>query len=79
MMRKTTLGLLAAAALAMSALIPSAASAHGFHGWGWGWHHHHHGFYGFGPTVVVDDGCLVREVVGTRRGPRVRLVNVCGY
>jgi len=74
MMRKTTLGLLAAAALGMTALLPSAASAHGFHGW-----HHHHGFFGFGPAFVVDDGCLVREVVPTRRGPRVRLVNVCGY
>lgn len=79
MMRKTTLGLLAAAALGMTALLPSAASAHGFHGFhGW---HHHHGFFGFGygPAYVADDGCLVREVVETRRGPRVRLVNACGY
>lgn len=78
MTRNTTLGLITAAAIGMSALLPSAASAHGGHGWGWGGHGHH-GFFGFGPVFVADDGCLVRQVVDTRRGPRVRLVNVCGY
>jgi len=41
----------------------------------------HHAFYG-GPTFYVGgltDGCLQRRVVETRRGPRVRTVNVCAY
>jgi hypothetical protein len=84
MIRKLTLGLLAAASLGATALIPSAASAHGFHGWGWHGGFGHHGFYGGGPTFVVGGGgyyddCLQRRVVETRRGPRVRLVNVCAY
>jgi hypothetical protein len=77
MTRALTLGLLTAAALGIAALAPTAASAHG-----WGWGHHHHFFGGFfgGPAFIVnDDGCLVRQVVETRHGPRVRLVNVCGY
>jgi Spy/CpxP family protein refolding chaperone len=73
MTRVLTLGLLAAAALGMTALAPTAASAHG-----WGWGHHHH-FFGGPAFIVNDDGCLVRQLVETRRGPRVRLVNVCGY
>jgi hypothetical protein len=78
LIRKLTLGLLAAGSISAASLIPSAASAHGFHGRGW---HGHHGFYG-GPTFVVGGGyndCLQRRVVETRRGPRVRLVNVCAY
>jgi hypothetical protein len=86
MFRKLTLGLIAAAALGAAALAPSAASAHGFgwHGGGWhgGWHggFGHHGFYG--PTLYVGgltDDCLQRRVVETRRGPRVRRVNVCAF
>ena len=76
MMHKITFGLLAAAALVMSALTPTAASAHGGHWFGF---HHHFGFYGVGPVYVGDDSCLVRQVIETRHGPRVRLVNVCGY
>lgn len=80
MIRKLTLGLLAAASLGAMALTPSAASAKGF-GWG-GFHHHHFGYHGFygGPTLVVGGGydeCMQRRVVDTPRGPRVRLVNVC--
>lgn len=79
MTRKLTLGLLTAAALGMTALIPTAASAHGWGGHG-GFGRGFFGF-GFGPSIVVNDdsSCLVRQVVETRRGPRVRLVNVCGY
>ncbi len=78
MIRKVTLALLAAVALGATALMPSAASAHG-----WGWHggFGYHGFYG-GPTVVVGgygDSCVQRRIVDTPWGPRVRLVNVCGY
>ncbi|SFL55198.1 hypothetical protein SAMN03159423_2424 [Bradyrhizobium sp. NFR13] len=84
MFRKVTLGLIAAASLGAAALTPSAASAHGWHigGWHGGWGGYgHHAFYG-GPTFYVGgltDGCLQRRVVETRRGPRVRTVNVCAY
>ena len=47
MLRKVTLGLIAAASLSAIALAPTAASAHGFHG-GWG---HGHG-YGFGGLYI---------------------------
>jgi hypothetical protein len=81
MTRKSIVGLFAAACLGAAALLPSTASAHGFHhGWGWGGGYGHH-FYG-GPAFVVGGGyddCLQRRIVETRRGPRVRLVNVCGY
>ena len=46
MLRKTALGLIAAASLGAAALVPSAASAHGFHG---GWGHH-----GWGPRGPFD-------------------------
>ena len=77
MFRKLTLALIATASLGAAALAPSAASAHGF-----GWHHGfgHHGFYG--PTLYVGgtgDDCLQRRVVETRRGLRVRWVNVCAF
>jgi hypothetical protein len=82
MIRKLTLGLVAAASLAATSLIPTAASAGG----GWGWHHHHHhGHFFGGPAFVVGtgygygDGCLQRRFVETRRGLRVRWVNVCAY
>ncbi len=81
MLRKLTLGLFAAASLSATALIPSAASAHGmhFHGFhgGFGFHR----FYG-GPAFVVGgdyDDCLRRRIVDTRWGPRVRVVNICAY
>ena len=72
MTRKITLGLIAAASLAAAALVPASASAHGFHG---GWHH---GF-GFGGLYIntgVSD-CYQERLVQTRRGLRVRMVNVC--
>ena len=88
MLRKIMFGLIASASLAAAALAPSAASAHGpgFHhghgGWhGGGWHG---GWAGrsYGPAFYVGgltDDCLQRRVVETRRGPRVRTVNVCAY
>jgi hypothetical protein len=80
MFRKVTLGLIAAAALGAAALAPGSASAHGFHGGGWGgWHGGWgHGFYG--STVYVGgvtDDCLQQRMVETRRGMRLRTVNVC--
>ena len=78
MLRKVTLGLIAAASLGAAALAPSAASAHGFnHGWGWG-----HGYgLGFGGVYIntgVSD-CYQQQYVQTRRGMRLRTVNVCAY
>ena len=77
MLRKTTLGLIAAASLGAAALVPSAASAHGFHG-GWGHHGWGHG-YGFGGIYIntgVSD-CYQQQMVQTRHGLRLRTVNVC--
>jgi hypothetical protein len=82
MLRKLTLGLVAAATLSAIALAPSAASAKPFGGgWGgWGFHHHHWG-HGFGVGFIGggDDGCYVTRPVLTRFGYRMRTVNVCGY
>ena len=72
MLRKITLGLIAAASLSVAAVAP--ASAHGFHG-GWG-----HGF-GFGGLYIntgVSD-CYQQRMVQTRHGLRLRTVNVCAY
>ena len=80
MLRKTALGLIAAASLGAAALAPSAASAGGF-----GFHHHHwgHGYgVGFGPSLYINTGynnCLQQRMVETRRGMRLRTVNVCAY
>ena len=84
MFRKLTLGLIAAASLTLAAAAP--ASAGGFyHGHHWG-----HGYgYGWGPAVGVGigglyvdtalNGCLQQRLVETRRGMRLRTVNVCAY
>ncbi len=85
MLRKLTLGLVAAASLGAMALAPSAASAHGFgfgHGFGHGFDDFHH-FGGFGVNVVgagyADDGCYVTRPVLTPFGYRLRTINICGY
>ena len=74
MFRKLAIGLIAAGSLGAAALAPTAASAHGFHHYlGPGW--------GFG-GVYINTGinnCYQERVVQTRRGLRVRVVNVCGY
>jgi hypothetical protein len=82
MFRKLTIALGATAALAAAALAPTSASA-------WGWHPHHHHFHGWGygfgiyaPVVatapVYSDCYLVKKVVATPYGPRVRRIEVCG-
>ncbi len=82
MLRKTALGLIAAASLSVAALAPGSASAHGFHGGG-GWGHHGgwgHGF-GFGDLYIntgVSD-CYRQQMVQTPRGLRLRTINVCAY
>ena len=75
MHRKVTIGLIAAASLGAAALAPSAASAHGFHHGGWG---HGYGFGGLYINTGVSD-CYQQQRIETRRGMRLRTVNVCGY
>ena len=80
MLRKVTLGLIAATALTFAAAAPAAAGPfHHHHHWGHGWGH---GF-GFG-GVYVNTGygyndCIQQQWVETRRGLRLRTVNVCAY
>jgi len=80
MLRKVTLGLLAAASLTIAAAAPAAAGPfHHHHHWG---HHWGHGF-GIGGiylnTGYAYDTCLQQQWVETRRGLRLRTVNVCAY
>lgn len=81
MFRKLTIALGATAVIAAAALTPTTASA-----WGWGGHHGghgHHGWHrgfgvGFGPTYVAGPDCyVVKRVVDTRWGPRLRRFTVC--
>ena len=77
MLRKITLGLIAAASLSVAAVAP--ASAHGFHGhWGHGWGHGGFGFGGFYVNAGASD-CYQQQMVQTRHGLRLRMVNVCAY
>ena len=78
MLRKITLGLIAAASLTAAALAPSAASAHGFHHWGHGWGHGGLGFGGIYVNTGVSD-CYQQQWIQTRHGLRLRTVNVCAY
>jgi len=82
MLRKFTLGLVAAASLSAMALAPSAASANpwggkwGGGGWG-GYHHHHFGGFGIGYVGGGYDGCYVTRRVMTPFGYRLRTFNIC--
>lgn len=85
MLRKITLGLIAAASLGAAALAPSAASAGGIHfgpGWGHGYGYGHGIGVGIGPGLYINTGisnCYQQRMVQTRRGLRLRTVNVCHY
>ena len=75
MIRKLVLALGATAVLGAAALTPTTASA-------WGGHHRHHGWHGgfgfYGPTYIAAPDCyVVKKVVMTYNGPRVRRVTVC--
>ncbi|MCA6115357.1 hypothetical protein J6524_10665 [Bradyrhizobium sp. WSM 1738] len=80
MFRRIALGLIAATSLTLAAASPASAG---------GFYHGHHWGYGWGPTigagfggVYVDtglNGCLQQRWVETRRGMRLRTVNVCAY
>ena len=81
MLRKLTLGLVAAASLSAMALAPSAASAKPW-GWGGGFHHFGHGIGFIGGGYVdggYDGSCYVTRRVMTPFGYRLRTVNVCEY
>ena len=83
MLRKLTLGFIAAASLGLTALAPTSASAWGGHfhgGWhpGFGFHRVWAGprFVGV-PVYAGGNSCVVRRWVPTPFGPRLRLVNRC--
>ena len=75
MFRKLILALGATAAIGAAALSPTAASAKPWH------HHWHHGWHGYGIGFVGPayggDCYIVRRVVWTPYGKRIRRVEVC--
>lgn len=81
MIRKLILALGATAVLGAAALSPTAASAWGHgHGHGhWFGHGFGHGFGFYGSTYIAaaPDCYVVKRVVETAYGPRVRRVTVC--
>ena len=79
MIRKLILSLGATAAIGAAALTPTTASAWGHgHGHSGHWYGHGIGFYGYGPTYVAAPDCyVVKRVIDTPYGPRVRRVTVC--
>ena len=78
MFRKLAIAFAATAAIGAAALAPTAASANP-----WGWHHHHHHWFGgvgyYGPAYAAFPGdCyIVKRVVYTPFGKRIRRVEVC--
>jgi hypothetical protein len=84
MIRKLAIAVAAIAALGTASLAVTATSAeakgfknhhHGHHGHRGHWRR---GFHFYGPEFVsYGEDCLVEKVVETRRGPRVRLINIC--
>lgn len=89
MFRKLTIALGAIAVVAVTAASSAtpASAAPGWGGHGWGGHHGHHGHHGwhrgfgigfYNPTYTASPDCyVVKKVVMTHNGPRVRRVTVC--
>jgi hypothetical protein len=79
MFRKFAIALGAATVVAAAALSPTAASAGGWYGHHHGYHGWHNGFrVGFyAPAYAAADCYVVRRVVYTPYGKRVRRVTVC--
>ena len=82
MLRKLAFAAGAAAIITAAALSPTTASAKV-------WKHHHHGWHGWGPGFGISfvapgyygyrDCYIVRRVVWTKYGKRIRRVRVCDY
>jgi hypothetical protein len=73
MFRKLILALGATAVIGAAALIPTAASAHGWHHW-----HGHYWGGGYYPVYYSSSDCyLTRQVYWNASGKHVRLVRVC--
>lgn len=83
MFRKLALALGATAVITAAALSPTTASAKPWHhGWHHGWHHWHHGWHngfgvGFFAPAYYGDCYIVRRVVWTPYGKRIRRVEMC--
>jgi hypothetical protein len=79
MIRKLVIALGATAVLGVAALAPTAASAGGWHKHYWHGHHGWHRGIGFyGPTFIAAPDCyVVKRVIRTPYGPRLRRVTVC--
>lgn len=80
MLRKIALGVVAAASIAAAGLLPTAASASPLYfGWGWGPSYHYIATPGYvwNTPMAYTDSCLQQRYVQTRRGMRLRTVNVC--
>lgn len=82
MFRKSIIALGAIAVVGAAALSPTAASAKGWKHHHWHGHHGHHGWYGgygfFAPLLYAAPDCyVVRRVVFTKYGKRIRRVEVC--
>ena len=85
MFRKIILTIATVSALGAAAVVPTAASAHGFfHGpWHGGWsgpRFHHFGGPGVflgGPAYAAYNPCIRTRLVPTPWGPQLRRVNVC--
>ena len=81
MLRKLAFAAGAAAIITAAALSPTTASAKGWK------HHHHHGWHGWGPGFGISfvapgyygyrDCYIVRRVVWTKWGKRIRRIRVC--
>jgi hypothetical protein len=86
MIRKLTLGLVAAATVGAAVLAPTAASAFSVKvGVGPAWHPHHHHVYVAPPLIVgaplltAPPTCMEKRLVQTRKGLRWRMVNACAF
>lgn len=78
MLNKLVLAVIATSALAAAAFAPTAASAKPFPHWGWGHFGHGIGIGLYAPSAYDSPDCyIVREVVDTPMGPRLRRMTVC--
>jgi hypothetical protein len=86
MIRKLALGLAATVAVGAAVLAPTAASAFSVKvGPGYHPHYypHHHRVYVAPPLIVgaplIAPGCMQKQMVQTKKGLRMRMVNTCAF